>query len=283
MRRFASGTWIRVGPRHGVATAEEERRLVEKRRWGSLPFDAQPVRGAQLVDLDLKRFELEYLPAAISPEALAQNSRSVEAQLRALRFAHPDGTPTVTALLMIGTDARRWLPGAYIQFLRLDGAELTDRLIDQREIAGQIPDQLRQVDEIVKLNIARPAEVGGLQRMEAFDYPEEALRQLVRNAVLHRSYEGTGAPVRVSWFTDRVEIQSPGGPYGQVTKEHFGEPGVADYRNPTLAEALKALGFVERFGVGIAIARQRLATNGNPPLEFVVEDAHVLAIVRRKT
>lgn len=98
--------------------------------------------------------------------------------------------------------------------------------------------------------------------------------------MLHRTYEGSAAPVRITWFSDRIEIQNPGGPFGQVTRATFGTPGVADYRNPTIAEALKVLGFIERFGVGIAIARQRLAANGNPPPEFTVEDAHVLATVR---
>ena len=129
--------------------------------------------------------------------------------------------------------------------------------------------------------ISRAALVGGETREERQDYPEDALRQLARNAVLHRSYEGTNAPVRITWFADRVEIQSPGGPYGQVTKETFGTPGVTDYRNPTIAAALKALGFVERFGVGIAVARKSLAANGNPPPEFTVEDAHVLATIWR--
>jgi len=278
--RFDGRTWIRVGPRRAIATAEEERRLVEKRRWGSLPFDAHGVRGAALDDLSLQRFQLEYLPAAVSPEVLAENQRTLDHQLRALRLIHPDKTPTVTAILMLGLEPRRWIPGAYIQFLRIDGVNLTDAIIDQRELAGTLADQLRQSDELVRLNIRRPAVVGGAVRAESPDYPEEAIRQLVRNAVLHRTYEGTAAPVRISWFSDRIEIQSPGGPYGQVTKASFGAPGVADYRNPTIAEALKSLGFVERFGVGIAIARERLAANGNPPLEFTVEDAHILATVR---
>lgn len=273
--------WIRVGPRRAQATAEEERRLVEKRRWGNLSFDAHPVPGAMLNDLDLLRFEREYLPAAISPEVLAENLRTREQQLRALRLAHPaNDAPTVTAVLVLGIDPRRWFPGAYIQFLRIDGALLTDPIVDQRELAGTLADQLRQADEVVRLNIRRPAAVGGPHRVETPDYPEEALRQLIRNAVLHRSYEGTNAPVRVTWFADRVEIQNPGGPYGQVTRERFGEPGLADYRNPTVAEALKVLGYVERFGVGIPIARERLAANGNPPPQFTAEDAHVLVTVR---
>ncbi|MEO5726264.1 MAG: ATP-binding protein, partial [Byssovorax sp.] len=83
-------------------------------------------------------------------------------------------------------------------------------------------------------------------------------------------------------FDDRVEIQSPGGPYGLVTKESFGKPGVTDYRNPTLAEAMKTLGFVQRFGVGIATANRALSANGNPPIAWQVDDRYVLAVVRRK-
>lgn len=280
--RFDGRIWIRVGPRRALATAEEERRLVEKRRWGSLPFDAHGVRGSTLNDLDLQRFQLEYLPSAVSPETLAENQRTREHQLRALRLIHSDGTPTVTAILMLGLEPRHWIPGAYVQFVRIDGVNLTDPVLDQRELTGTLADQLRQLDELVRLNIHRPAIVGGLERTESPDYPEEAIRQLVRNAVLHRTYEGTAAPSRLTWFSDRIEIQSPGGPYGQVTKATFGNPGVADYRNPTIAEALKSLRFVERFGFGIAIARERLARNMNPPLEFTVEDAHVLATVRSR-
>jgi ATP-dependent DNA helicase RecG len=278
---FNGRVWIRVGPRRGIATAEEERRLVEKRRWGSLTFDAQPVPGASLADLDLRRFEVEYLPVAVSPEALAENARPRDMQLRALRLVGAAGTPTATAVLMLGVDPRAFFPGAYIQFLRIDGSQLTDPLRDQREVSGTLGDQLRELEGLIKLHISRAALVGGETREERQDYPEDALRQLARNAVLHRSYEGTNAPVRITWFADRVEIQSPGGPYGQVTKETFGTPGVTDYRNPTIAAALKALGFVERFGVGIAVARKSLAANGNPPPEFTVEDAHVLATIWR--
>ena len=114
------------------------------------------------------------------------------------------------------------------------------------------------------------------------DYPIVALQQLARNGVLHRTYEGTNAPVRINWFSDRIEILSPGGPYGQVTRTNFGNPGITDYRNPHLAEAMKILGYVQRFGVGIPLARKELAKNGNPPPEFIVEDTYVLVIVRRR-
>ena len=96
---------------------------------------------------------------------------------------------------------------------------------------------------------------------------------------MHRNYETTNAPVRVTWYSGRIEIQNPGGPFGQVTVENFGTPGITDYRNPTLAEALKTLGFVQRFGAGIPLARKALADNGNPDIEFSVEANHVLATI----
>ena len=137
------------------------------------------------------------------------------------------------------------------------------------------------VEEILRANIDTVVQFEGLPREQRkSSVPFEALQQLLRNALLHRTYEASNAPVRVTWFDDRVEIHSPGGPFGQVTIETIGQPGLTDYRNPTLAGVLNRLGFVQRFGVGIQIARDRLAQNGNPPLEFQASVGAVAAIVR---
>jgi ATP-dependent DNA helicase RecG len=93
------------------------------------------------------------------------------------------------------------------------------------------------------------------------------------------TYEATSAPVRINWFADRVEIQNPGGLYGQVTPENYER--VSDYRNPVIAEVLKALGYVERFGTGITRANAALKANHNPPAEFTFEATHVLVTIRR--
>ena len=98
---------------------------------------------------------------------------------------------------------------------------------------------------------------------------------------MHRSYEGTNSPSRVYWFNDRIEIHSPGGAFGVVTRENFGQPGITDYRNPNLAEAMKVLGFVQKFGVGIVTAQKALKDNGNPLAEFQVDASVVLATLRR--
>ena len=97
---------------------------------------------------------------------------------------------------------------------------------------------------------------------------------------MHRVYEGTNAPIRITWFRNRIEINSPGGPYGNVTAANFGQPGITDYRNRHIAEAMSNLGYVQRFGVGIALARREMQKNGNPPIEFVVNADYVLAILK---
>lgn len=275
--------WIRVGPRRGQATAEDERRLTEKRRWGNLPYDMQGVTGASIEkDLDMRQFEHEYLPFTVSPEVLKENDRNRGEQLQALRLTAQDGTPTVTAILVLGQDPHYWFPGAYIQFVRYAGNEVTDFIGDQKEIRGTLPDQLHELDLILKANIASAMDTSGTRHIERPDYPYEALRELTRNAIIHRNYENSNTPVRVYWFEDRVEIISPGGVYGAVTRENFGDPGITAYRNPTIAEAMKNMGFMQRFGIGIATAHRTLEDNGNPPPDSQIQSTVILATVRKQ-
>lgn len=150
-----------------------------------------------------------------------------------------------------------------------------------REISGPILDVVRQTEELLAANITVSVDVHqGLVEERRPDYPFVALQQLVRNAVLHRTYESTHAPTRVYWFSDRIEIHNPGGLYGQVTPENFGQ-GVTDYRNPLLAEAMKVLGLVQRFGMGIPLVRSELAKNGNPEPKFEFQPTSVLVTVWR--
>lgn len=282
--RYDGRVWIRVGPSRRQATPEEERRLAEKRRAGDLPFDARPLPSATLDNLDLDIFRREYLPAAIAPDVLQANQRSVEEQLASLRFMSPEGIPTTAGVLVQGFEPTSLVPGAYVQFLRIEGTDLAGPIKDQKRLDGPLPQLLRSLDELMRLNVTTSLDlVSSDQEAVTPDYPLVALQQFVRNAVMHRRYEGTNAPVRMTWFSDRIEVQSPGGPYGQVTIENFGRPGVTDYRNPTLAEAMRALGYVQRFGVGIQAATQALAGNSNPAPEFQPYPENVLVVIRSRS
>ncbi|MGH9318483.1 MAG: ATP-binding protein, partial [Vicinamibacteria bacterium] len=281
--RYKGRVYIRIGPRRGIASLQDERILNEKRRHGDRPFDVQPLRSAVLSDLDRRRFEDEYLPAAFAMDVLAANDRTYEQRLAATKMvaSADEPTPTVLGVLVLSPRTRDFLPGAYIQFLRLAGQELAAPIADEQLIDGTVSDVLRRIDEKLSAHNRTAVDIVSNNREQRTPtYPIPALQQIVRNAVMHRTYEATNAPVRVTWYDDRIEIQSPGGPYGAVTPENFGQPGVADYRNPSLAEALRVLGFVQRFGVGIATARRELLENGNPPPQFEVNPSHVGVILR---
>lgn len=283
--RFDGLVWIRSGPRRGIANPDDERRLSEKRRYRDLPADARPVEDATLDVMDDQMFRRTYLPSAIAPEIIEENHRSIEHQFIAARFAHPGPPvrPTVLGILTVGKTPTDWLPCAYVQFVRFDGITLGDPVKNQREIRGPLPEALREIDDLLKANIQTSVDfTTGAVEVRAPDYPIVALQQIIRNAILHRTYENTNAPIRLYWFNDRIQVQNPGGPFGQVTRENFGRPGASDYRNPNLAAVMKELGYVQRFGAGIALARSEMHKNGNPEPQFEVEESHVAVILRRR-
>ena len=86
---------------------------------------------------------------------------------------------------------------------------------------------------------------------------------------MHRNYE-SNAPVKFYEFSDRIEIVNPGGLYGLARPNNF--PHQNDYRNPIVAEALKIMGYVNKFNRGIAIAQDELTANGNPPANFTYNE-----------
>ena len=280
--RVDNRCWIRVGPSTRQASAEEEKRLTEKRRWGNLPYDMTGVQGASVdSELDMDRFQSEYLPFAVPPEVIAENRRGAVEQLQALRLVAQDGQPTVAAILMLGKDPQYWFPGAYIQFVRFNGTDVTAPVINQNKVSGALPDQLRDISRILRANTFIALDTSGATHTEHPDYPYPALRELVYNAVIHRDYDSSHTPVRVYWYTDRVEVSSPGGAYGRVTAENITE-GSTDYRNPTIAEAMKNMGFMQQFGMGIPTARDELQDNGNPPVQFDINGRFFSVTVKHR-
>lgn len=268
------------------ATAFTRFSLFEKRRSGDKSFDTYRVDGSFLNDLSRSYFETGFLPQAVAPDVLETNGRSYEERLASLGMVASvdDPTPTVVGLLTLGTSPRTWVPSAYIQFLRIQGTEWGDPVLDAAELDGNLETMLRQLDEKLKahLSVSVNFTSGTTTELRTSAYPLSALQQLARNAVMHRIYEGTNAPVRVYWFDDRIEITNPGGPYGAVTQANFGNPGVSDYRNPVLAGVLKTLGYVQRFGFGIAEARRAMQANGNIPPAFQAEPTLVLVTLYAK-
>lgn len=283
--KYEGRIWIRTGPRRAIANEQEERILTEKRRYKNLPFDIYPIPTAKLSDLSRLVFENEYLPTAFAADILETNGRSYEERLASCKMisSPSEPTPTVLGLLALGKNPQDFLPGACVQFLRIGGKELADPVTDEQKIGGSIVEMLRRTEEKLAAHNRLAIDiVSAATDTKSLDYPPAAIQQILYNAILHRTYESTNSPVRVYWFNDRIEITSPGGPYGNVTIENFGQPGITDYRNPNIADVLKTYGFIQAFGRGIATAKKEMEKNGNPPVEFQVTQSAVLCILRKK-
>lgn len=273
--------WVRVGPMLAKANPQEERRLTERKTASSLPYDQRPHLGATLADLDEAAFVTEYLPRAVSADVIRENHRPVEQQLASLRlYDLLRQVPTHAGILGFGKTPTDFLPGAFVQFTRYGGHDRTAQVLDHKDIKGPLHMQLQKLEALLPVQIQTPRMLAGsLRHEDRPDYPLAALREFVMNALMHRTYEATNTPIRLRWFTDRVEVYSPGGLFGRVTKENYLRE--SDYRNPGVAELLKTLGAVERFGSGITRAQAALQNNGNPAAVFEFEADSVNVIIHR--
>jgi len=283
--RYKGQIWIRTGPRRGLAGAQDERILNEKRKHKDLPYDLNPVSRASVEDLSRVRFEEDYLKAAFSPDVLAENNRTYTERLSSCKMivSPDDATPTILGILTLGKTPQDYIPGAYIQFLRIDGTGLSDPIIDEAEIKGNIIEVIRMTEEKLKAHNRTAVDISKGPHILTTDYPHPAFQQILYNSIMHRNYEGTNAPVRVYWYNDRVEFNSPGGPFGNVSIDNFGKPGITDYRNPNIADVFKTLGFIQRFGVGIRTARNAMSKNGNPEPEFACSRSNVVCVLKGKS
>ena len=279
--RYKGRVWIRVGPSRRAANRQEERILTERRASLMKPFDLRPAFGCTLEDLVPELFRVTYLPQAVSREVLEQNDRTLVEQMASLRlYDLAEACPTGAAMLLFAKDPLRWIPGAYVHFVRWNGTTLASDPDWEKQFRGDLLTVLRELDGFAAFPVrSRPVPVTSFRESNAQDYPATAIRELLLNAVMHRSYE-SNAPVRFNWFDDRIEIQSPGGLYGMASPENF--PNQTDYRNPVVAEAMASLGYVNRFGRGVIRAQEALRENGNPPADFCFEPGHVLTTLWRK-
>ena len=276
--RYKGRTCIRIGPRKDFASEAEERVLMERRAANFPTYDALPCPEGTLQRLDLETFRQTYRRLAIAEEVIAENHREITEQLAALRLYRLNrGCPSNAGMLILAYDPLDLFPGAKVQFVQYDGPELDDDVRAEKTFTGNLITLLAELDSFLLGRFTqKPVAVSALREQAVFDYPPEAVRELLMNAVLHRDYQST-APTRLYQFSDRIEIQNPGGLYGEASPENF--PKVNTYRNPIIAEAMHTLGYVNRFGRGIARARRFMFENGSADPEFRFVTNHFLSIL----
>lgn len=277
--RFKGKIWIRVGARKAVANEAEEKILYEKRATNIKTFDAMPCTSASLDDLDVKLFKTDFLPKAFSEEVLLEDSRSIKLKLQSLGFFDLRfDCPTYAGLVLFGNNPEKFMAGCYTQYVRFAGDDRAGEILNEHKFNGNLVRVLQKMDTFIELSIAKekPIPISALREIKVISYPYFATRELLMNAVMHRDYE-SNVPTRFYEFDNYIEIQNAGGLYGKARPENF--PDVNDYRNPVIAEAMKVLGYVNRYNRGIIRVQRELMENGNGKAIFDLNLATAFKVV----
>lgn len=212
----------------------------------------------------------------MAEDVIAENRRPFKLQLASLRlFDLKQDCPTNAGVLLLADDPTYYLPGAYVQLVRYAGADMSSDVIDEKRAMGDLHTILQTLDLLIDVNLRQyPVPVSALREEIVADYPKVAVRELLINAIMHRSYQ-SNAPVRFYWFADHIEINNPGGLYGEASPENF--PYAVGYRNPVIAEAIRVMGYTNRFGQGVLRAMKALELNHSSPARFTF-DPHWFAV-----
>ncbi len=250
----------RSGKRESPLPARQLRALLVER--GVIQFESRVPPEASLDDLDFEQvaayLEALGLPGEEDAEKVLQRRGCLVRQDDKLR-------PTYAALLLFGKHPQQWLPSASVLAARFPGMAFSDAFIKQ-EIRGTLPDQLRQAEAFVRDNLRSVVRLAALTREETPEYPLEAVRELLVNAIAHRDYGQQGDTIHLHIFADRLEVHSPGGLPGPVTIQNLLEARFS--RNAVIAQVLSDLGFVERLGYGLNRVVTVMKQNNLPQPKF---------------
>ncbi|OGA77356.1 MAG: transcriptional regulator [Betaproteobacteria bacterium RIFCSPLOWO2_12_FULL_65_14] len=238
----AGGVYVRVGSTNRRADAE----LIEElRRFArGEGFDEQPVPGLDSEAIDFRA----------ASESFASVRKLARRDLQILRLVTKHQgreVPTVGGMLLFGqAEARaRHFPDAWIQAGRFQGTERS-HIIDRTEIRSLPVRAIEEAIAFVQKHTLQGAEIGAVRRKDVWSLPPVAVREAVINAVVHGDYAQRGAPLRLSIFDDRLEVENPGLlPFG-LTVEDLAH-GVSKLRNRVIGRVFHALGLIEQWGSGI--------------------------------
>ena len=236
----------REGTQTNPLSARQLYKLLHQR--GTVQFESRVIPEAGLQDLN--NDEVMAYAHTVGNIPLDDLDRAYEFLVRrgCLKRVGDELQLTYAALLLFGHYPQQWLPNATILAGRFPGTSLSGTYI-KRDITGNLPDQLRQAEEFLRTNLITTVRLVGLQHQESLEYPFEAVRELLVNAVAHRDYNLQGDNIHLNIFADRLEITSPGTLPGPVTLKNLLEARFA--RNAVVSQVLSDLGYVERLGYGL--------------------------------
>lgn len=220
------------------------RRLMIRR--GEMDFEVGIALGATLDDINWDRAE-EY-----ANNLSGFSDRNVEEVLLkrgCLVRYRDDLLPTNAGILLFGNDPQRFIVASDISAVRFAGQNMSDTF-NRQDITGTLPDQIKRAETFLVDHLRKSVTITTkMQREESYEYPLEAARELLINAVAHRDYSIRGDNIRMFIFSNRMEVYSPGGLPGPMTLQNLRDERFS--RNPIIVQVLADMNFIEKLGYGV--------------------------------
>lgn len=279
--RFSGICYIRIGSTTRAASDPEEQTIRNESVY--TPFDETVVPGITVEDIDLEKVQ-KYYVATRSKEVTTNDTRDLAFLAEQLGLLKRNGTlnPTVASVLMFGKNPQSIFKLSSVNAIRFRGTSIADPIADRREIIGTSDELIQSAVMFIDNFSAKGSVVtqDSIIRSDISEYPTRAIREAIANAVVHRDYSDSGAQIDIQMFDDRIEVISPGGLTGGLTKKDLSEAtGKRHLRNPNLAGLLNELRLVEKAGTGIAKIFRDMDENGSSPPVFDIDLTRVKVIL----
>jgi len=240
------GTYIRVGSSNRQASSEIIEEL--ERQYKNISFDSELSHHTEVDWLNIDSFKSLYQEKTGEPL-----TAQVLKKLDLFKTEQTKNLPTNALILLSDDEIRKqFFPYAKIECARFKGT-IPGNFIDQKTIDENIGIQAEQAYQFVLRHISEGSvDYTGVFRKDRWEYPVIAIREAIRNAVIHRDYSLTGMDIKIAIFDDKLEITSPGKLLPSVDFNDM-EAGQSDIRNKVLAPVFKKMGIIEQWGNGLRL------------------------------
>ena len=276
-----NGVYVRLGSTNRQADAHLVAEL--QRGVAGVSFDALPMPGLTLDALDLKAIGKDFDGRKPVDERTLQSLRILVKDQGRL-------VPSHGGILLYGSDRRQYFDDAWVQCGRFIGNDKAD-IFDHIDIHDPLPKAVDEIILFLKKHAMRGADFSDIRRKDLWSIPVNILREVVINALVHADYSHRGTPIRVAFFDNRIEVESPGLLLPGLTIEDI-KQGVSQIRNPVIARVFRELDLIEQWGSGIpGIFRQVAAENLPEPtieelagrIRFTVPLPEILPLTREQS
>ena len=258
--------YMRTGTENRVMPPDEIKRIILSEH--AVPWDNQPCRGATLDDIDAPSVRTFLLRAQKERRFDADPSIPVKIALEKLDVLS-GGLPTHAAILFFGKDPQRFFIQSEVRCARFKGEEVSSTYLNMNVLHGRIDQLIEDANRFIAQTIQKAAWIipGKMQREEHWEYPPDALREAVINAVCHRDYNSSGN-VQIRIFDSRAQVWNPGILMEGVTVELLKVEHSSHPRNKTIARLLFLTGYIEQWGSGTLSMITACERDGVPDPQF---------------